>query len=456
LRPGAGKQVDCALALLVTLYSFLILLILLILVILTLLMLMAGRPDMLRSCGLREIVLINITGQDRPGLTAAITGVLARGGVNILDIGQAVIHDTLSFGILVEIPQAEQASVVLDEVLLRATQLDQQVRFTRICEADYQLWVDGQGKARHIVTLLTRQVTAEQLQRVSAITAKYALNIDHIDRLSGRLPLDLPAEQSKGCIEFSVRGEPADPQALRAEFLSVAQELNVDIAFQQDSVLRRNRRLAVFDMDSTLIEAEVIDELAKAAGVGEQVSAITERAMRGELDFAASFRERLALLKGLPESVLAEVGASLRLTEGAEKLFVELKRLGYKTAILSGGFSYFAEQLQVKLGIDYVYANELQIVDGLVTGVAVEPIVDAQRKADLLRELVAREGLSLEQSIAVGDGANDLPMLAIAGLGVAFRAKPLVKQSAKQAISTLGLDGLLYLLGFRDRDGLGG
>lgn len=402
---------------------------------------------------MREIVLINITGEDRPGLTAAITGVLAQGGVNILDIGQAVIHDTLSFGILVEIPDTEQGKSVLKDILFKGYELDQQVRFTPVSEEDYQQWVGNQGKKRHIVTLLTRKVTAGQLQAVSSITAKYGLNIDHIDRLSGRMPLDTPADKGKGCIEFSVRGEAADPQALRAEFLSVAQELNVDIAFQEDSLFRRNRRLAVFDMDSTLIEAEVIDELAKAAGVGDKVSEITERAMAGELDFRASFKERLALLKGLDVNVLDSIGASLRLTEGAETLFAELKRLGYKTAILSGGFTYFAKQLQAKLGIDYVFANELEVVDGKVTGVAIEPIVDAQRKADLLKELAHKEGLRLEQTIAVGDGANDLPMLAIAGLGVAFRAKPLVKQSAKQAISTLGLDGVLYLLGFRDRDG---
>ncbi|ABA72250.1 MULTISPECIES: phosphoserine phosphatase SerB [Pseudomonas] len=402
---------------------------------------------------MREIVLINITGVDRPGLTAAITGVLAQGGVNILDIGQAVIHDMLSFGILVEIPDSEQGKSVLKDILFKGYELDQQVRFTPVSEEDYQQWVGNQGKKRHIVTLLTRKVTAGQLQAVSSITAKYGLNIDHIDRLSGRMPLDTPADKGKGCIEFSVRGEAADPQALRAEFLSVAQELNVDIAFQEDSLFRRNRRLAVFDMDSTLIEAEVIDELAKAAGVGDQVSQITERAMAGELDFRASFKERLALLKGLDVSVLDSIGASLRLTEGAETLFAELKRLGYKTAILSGGFTYFAKQLQAKLGIDYVFANELEVVNGKCTGVAIEPIVDAQRKADLLKQLAEKEGLRLEQTIAVGDGANDLPMLAIAGLGVAFRAKPLVKQSAKQAISTLGLDGVLYLLGFRDRDG---
>ena len=404
---------------------------------------------------MKEILLINVSGDDKPGVTSAITAVLAQHQATILDIGQAVIHDTLALGILVSLEvNADTKAIILDEIHARTRPLAIQVRFQPVSLESYQHWVDQQGKPRHIVTLLARQINAAQIAELTDITFKHDLNIDSINRLSGRIPLDALENHSNACVEFSVRGTPEDLTALRADFMDLSARLDVDIAFQRDTVYRRNRRLVCFDMDSTLIEAEVIDELAIAAGVGEQVIAITEAAMRGELDFKQSFARRLALLKDLDESVLEGIAANLRLTEGAEKLISSLKKLGYKTAILSGGFNYFGRYLQQRLGIDYVYANELDIVDGKVTGHVVGTVVDGQRKAELLAMLAQKEGIALEQVIAVGDGANDLPMLSVAGLGIAFRAKPLVKASAQHAISTLGLDAILYLLGFRDRDKL--
>lgn len=400
-----------------------------------------------------ELVLINVSGQDKPGLTSEITGIMARYAARILDIGQAVIHDHLTWGILIEIPDAGDAPLVLKDLLFRIHELDLQVRFTPISPGQYQQWVSGRNRGRYIVTLLSRDITAEQIARVSGITAREGLNIDNITRLSGRPSLNA-SENRIACVEFSVRGEPADSEHLRAAFLQIASDLNVDIAFQEDSIFRRNRRLVVFDMDSTLIEAEVIDELAREAGVGEQVAAITERAMRGELDFVQSFTRRVAQLKGLDAEVLEAVAGRLRLTEGAERLIRSLRNLGYRTAILSGGFTYFARHLQRKLGIDYVYANELEVENNRVTGRVVGQVVDGKRKAELLLDIAEREHISPEQVIAVGDGANDLPMLSQAGLGVAFRAKPVVKESARHAISTLGLDAILYLIGFRDSDSL--
>ena len=400
---------------------------------------------------MKNILLINVFGEDRPGVTSAITEVLSRYDISLLDIGQAVIHDQLSLAILAAVPSQVNIDLVTDEVKSCLLIMDIRVKFLPISNQAYQNWVEQQGKPRHMVTLLARKIDAIHLALVTTLCANTGLNIDKIVRLSGRMQLDDSDKLGRACVEFSVRGEAQDPRAFRNSLLELASQHNIDIAYQEDNIYRRSRQLVVFDMDSTLIDAEVIDELAKEAGVGDQV-AITEAAMQGKLDFKQSFRQRLELLEGLSVDVLQKVAQRLQLNEGAEHLIKTLKQLGYKTAIVSGGFTYFAEHLQSILGVDYIYANELDTENGLVTGKVVGDVIDGQRKADLLRELAQREGLALEQVIAVGDGANDLPMLNIAGLGIAYQAKPLVKASAKQSISNLGLDGILYLLGYSDKD----
>ena len=400
---------------------------------------------------MNQILLITISGEDQAGVTAGLTAILAAHSVSILDIGQAVIHAALSLGLMVELPEDCVSQQVADAVQNFALRHDLRVVTSAVSPESYSQWVEAQGRARYIITLLARKITSDQLARVTKVIAHHGLNIAGINRLSGRIPLgELPA-LSKACVEFSARGSLQDPAAFRRDLLEVAGALEVDLAFQQDNMYRRNRRLVAFDMDSTLVEAEVIDELAKLAGVGEQVSAITERAMRGEIDFSESFRTRVALLEGLHQSALEQVAAQLKITEGAEHLISTLRTLGYKTAILSGGFTYFARHLQARLGMDYVYANELDIANGVVTGKIKGTIVDGTRKAELLRQLADEQGIDLQQVIAVGDGANDLPMLSIAGLGIAFRAKPLVQKSAEQSITTLGLDAILYLLGISDK-----
>jgi len=400
----------------------------------------------------REIFLINVSGEDRPGVTKSLADILAGYGASILDIGQAVIHELLTLGMLVEVPPTAQSGPILKDLLFKAHELDVKIRFTPVSEEQYSHWVGQQGKERHSITVLGRRLTAVHIAAVATVLADHGLNIDMIHRLSGRIPLENQGPAPYACVELSVRGTPTDRDAMRAAFLHIAQEHDVDIAFQADDLYRRNRRLVAFDMDSTLIQTEVIDELARAAGVGPAVAEITERAMRGELDFKESLRQRLALIEGLDAALLAEIAERLPLTDGAERLIQVLRKIGYKIAILSGGFTYFGEHLKKRLGIDYVYANELEIVDGKLTGQVVGDIVDGDKKAELLRAIAARENISLKQVIAVGDGANDLPMLSIAGLGVAFRAKPIVKQSARQALSAAGLDGILYLIGVRDRE----
>ena len=396
-----------------------------------------------------EIILININGTDRPGVTAALTEILAKNNAVILDIGQADIHNNLSLGILFQSSEGNSGDI-LKELLFKSYELDVNIRFNPITEEAYNQWVSMQGKNRYIITILGRKLTARQIAGVTRIVADQDMNIDDIKRLTGRIPLDENARTPKASVEFSVRGTPRDKEQMKADFMKLSAEQEMDISFQEESMYRRMRRLICFDMDSTLIETEVIDELAIRAGVGDQVKAITEAAMRGEIDFCESFRQRCALLKGLDVSVMQEIAENLPITEGVDRLMRILKKVGFKIAILSGGFTYFGNYLKQKYNIDYVYANELEVENGKLTGRHVGDIVDGKRKAELLRLIAQVENVDIRQTVAVGDGANDLPMISIAGLGIAFHAKPKVKATAEQSISTIGLDGILYFLGYKD------
>ncbi len=395
-----------------------------------------------------EIIQINILGDDKPGVTSSLTEILGRYDAFILDIGQANIHHSLAMGILFQ-TTSDRSGNIMKELLFKASELGVSLRFAPVTEQEYSEWVSVQGKNRYIVTLLGRKITASNLAKVSGAIAEQGLNIDDIIRFPGRVPLDENERAPKSCIEFSLRGNIPNRQLLQERFFELSDE-GVDVSFQEDNLYRRCRRLICFDMDSTLIETEVIDELAERAGVGAEVRAITEQAMRGEIDFKESFTRRVAMLKGLDVSVMEQIANSLPITEGLQRMMKILKRVGFKTAILSGGFTYFGNHLKREFGFDYVYANELEIEDGKLTGRYLGQVVDGQRKAELLRLLCQFENIDIEQAIAVGDGANDLPMLNVAGLGIAFHAKPKVKESAKQSISTIGLDGILYFVGLKD------
>jgi phosphoserine phosphatase len=401
---------------------------------------------------MERIILINVSGGDRPGLTSSLARILANYNVRILDIGQAVVHETLALAMLAQLPEGHDFSPLKKDLIVCAHDLDLKIKFTPVSEEAFKHWVESQGKFRFIVTVLGRQITAEQFASISGAVSQNGFNIDLIERLSGRLSLSGRLQNANACIELQISGEKDSSAGLNATLMELAQRYEIDIAFQRESIHRRNRRLFVFDMDSTLIQAEVIDELAKLHGVGDRVAAITAAAMRGELDFKQSFTRRVALLRGLPESRLQEVVRTVPMAEGAERLISMLRSLGYRTAVLSGGFAFFGRHLQAQLGLDYVYANELAVENGVVTGEVSGEILDGRKKAELLKKIADEENISVDQVVAVGDGANDLPMLNLAGMGIAFHAKPLVRQSARHAVSHLGLDSLLYLIGVRDRD----
>lgn len=402
------------------------------------------------STAKKEQILISITGQDRPGLTASIMTILSRYNTQILDIGQADIHSTLSLGILVRMDESYSGQV-MKELLFKTTELGVNIGFSPISDLEYESWVGRQGKNRYILTIIGRQLAAKQIASATQIIAAQGLNIDSILRLTGRQSILNPEKNVRACIEFSLRGTPENNGQMQEQLMKMSADMGIDFSFQRDDMYRRMRRLICFDMDSTLIQTECIDELAERAGVGDQVREITERAMRGEIDFQESFTERVKLLKGLDAHVMQDIAEHLPITEGTDRLMSVLKTCGYKIAILSGGFTYFGEYLQRRYGIDYVYANELEIDEnGKLTGNYLGEIVDGHRKAELLKLIAQVEKVNLAQTIAVGDGANDLPMISEAGLGIAFHAKPRVVANAKQSINNIGLDGILYFLGFKD------
>ncbi len=405
-----------------------------------------------------EIVLINVSGRDRPGITAGLASILARHDVTVLDIDQAVIHNNLAWGMLVDVDGDQDDSgrsssdALFKELLFKANELNLDIRFTPVDLQEYEAWFARGGQYRYIITILARRLGADHVASIADLVSEHGWNIAGIKRVSPRLAPGNSQTRRLIAVQLTVSRQGGDVNKLRDACLKLSSQTDADIAIQEDNIWRRNRRLVCFDMDSTLIQGEAIDLMAEAAGVGDEVSAITAQAMNGEIDFRESFKRRLALLKGLPESALASIDEKIEITEGAEDLITHLNQMGYKTAILSGGFTWFARRLQQRLGIDHVFANELEIKDGRLTGEVVGDIVDEAKKASLIKSIAATEGIRLEQVIAVGDGANDIPMLSLAGLGIAFHAKPAVRERAETAFGTVGLDGILYLIGMRENE----
>jgi phosphoserine phosphatase len=388
-------------------------------------------------------VLITVTGPDRTGVTSTLTGILSQQGASLHDIEQVVVQGQLTLCLLVEVPETRD---VLKEMLFAAKQLGMELDFKPVAPPDG----DGRTPApvsegrRYVITAIGPTLGAPHLHAIASALASEGANIEKIGRLS---------EDKLASVEIhALLPHGRDSDALKRTLLSVATSAGFDVSLQRESLYRRSKRLVVLDMDSTLIQIEVIDELARAAGVGLDVSRITERAMQGEMDYDESLRQRVGLLAGLDVAVLDKLAQNLPLTDGAETLVRVLKRLGYKIAVISGGFSRAAEALKRRLGVDYAYSNNLEVQGGKLTGRVVGPIVNAQRKAELLETIAQAEGVLLDQVIAVGDGANDALMLERAGLGIAFHAKPKLRERADTSISAAGLDAILYLLGFSARE----
>jgi phosphoserine phosphatase len=392
-------------------------------------------------------VLVTVIGPDTPGITAAMTGVLSDNHGRLLDIEQVVVQGQLTLCMLIGVsPKTAVGEPVIKDLLFRAKSMGLDLQFKIIDAAGDALPTPTtEGHLRYAVTAIGDSLGAEGVHILTRELATIGANIESIRKLSSSKLISLE-------IIVSMAGGECRAAELRRALLEGLADTDIDVGVQRERLTRRAKRLVVMDMDSTLIQIEVIDELARMHGVVDRVGEITRRAMAGELDFAASLKERVGLLKGLAYADAIQLADRLPLMDGAPELLKVLKRLGYKTAVISGGFTFAANRLKDELGLDYAYANELEVVDGVLTGRVVGEIVTPQRKADLLRGIAEKEGIALEQTIAMGDGANDLAMLTAAGLGIAFHAQAKLKEAADTAVSAGGLDRMLYLLGLPWRD----
>jgi phosphoserine phosphatase len=395
----------------------------------------------------RERVLITVAGPDQLGITAELTGVIAASGTSLLDVEQVVVRGQLTLCLLLALAP-DRRDRVLDGLRAIAARMSLEVTVRPVPVEP----TDSTGAVQLAVTVFGDHLDAVGLHAVARVLSGHGGNIERVHRLSDS---DLSALElivsMPGAAADSVEVVEARVRELRRVLLDEGGG-RLDIAVQRESLSRRAKRLVAMDMDSTLIQLEVIDELARRHGVGTEVAEITHRAMSGELDYEASLRARAKLLAGLPVHHLDELAATLPLTAGAVALVTALRRLGYRTALISGGFQFAAQALKQRLGLDYAYANTLERAGGKLTGRVLDPVVTPQRKADLLDLIAQGEGIDLDQTIAIGDGANDLPMLERAGLGIAFHAKPKLTAAADTAVSHGGLDRVLYLLGLRAKD----
>ena len=374
-----------------------------------------------------QTILVRVTGLDRPGITSDLLSLLASLDAELQDIEQVVVSRQLTLGLAVLVPAGRD---LVKELLLFG--------WERSLDVDFEI-VDAtptRHAKRHVITALGPELSPDALARTSGAIAASGGNIDRIHRLS-RFPV--------WSYEFLVEG--GDSNKLQASLMDVAVEESIDIAVQPYGLSRRSSRLVVLDVDSTLIRNEVIDLLADEAGCREQVAELTDQAMRGDLDYADALEQRVALLQGTPVSAVDRVITQMVLTPGAKTFVRTLRRLGYRIAIISGGFTHFTDHLATQLDLDHAYANRLEIVDGVITGRIEGDIVDAKAKAELLESIAEIEGVPLEQTVAVGDGANDLPMLQKAGLGIAFNAKPVLRGVADTTVNVPYLDAILFMLG---------